>query len=122
MSYDLSGATETMAKHAIEGQVQVEIGYMGEGLHGDYNAKDPSDVPLLRIDAIDLTDQKRSEQDCSFCTLIPATTPKEVLESVCRHVALKLKDLDYWHRAMERISWLDQNEAVEIHRNMRDKS
>jgi hypothetical protein len=116
MSYDLSGASETMATHDITGVVRVSLGYIGEGMSGDYNQKDPADVPFLRVDALDLTaGGEKSQQDTSFCTLLPITVPKEVLESVCRHIAITLLELRTWSRKMEEFSWLDEKEAHAIH-------
>lgn len=116
MSYDLSKASETMATHEIPGVVQVRLGYIGEGMSGDYNPSDPADVPFLRVDALDLTvEGKRSDQDTSFCTLLPITVPLEVLQSVCRHIATTLFELPTWSRKMEEFSWLDEKEAHAIH-------
>ena len=85
-------------------------------MSGEYDPKNPNDTPLLRIDAWDMTEEeKRSQQDTSFCTLLPITVPKEVLESVCRHVAITLVELPYWSRKMEEFSWLDEKEAAQIH-------
>lgn len=121
MKVEEKEGSEIRASHTIEGNLVVQISYIGEGMNGDYNPNDPSDVPLLRIDAIDLVEGSgRGDQDCSFCTLIPTSVPSNVLKSVCKHVAGTLKDLPSWGRKMEGFSWMDEKEALEIHKMVSD--
>jgi len=131
--YDLSNASEEMAKHVIRGKVKVVIGWMGEGNEGDYQEDDPDDVPLLRFDAYDFAAHKkssdcgggdycykhncRSAQDASYCTQLPATLSKDILKSVCRAIAKNIADESYWKRFLEEWSWIDAKEARKIHKN-----
>lgn len=126
-------ACDTMASFTIPGKVRVEIGYMGEGLDGDFDDLDPDDYPHLRFDAHDLTQHKnttectghcgccRSAQDASYCTQLPATLPASVLKSVCRAIAEDIVDMTHWKRCLERWSWVDEEKAKKINGNMKGK-
>lgn len=126
-AYAAQDAHEEMAQYIIPGKVRVEIGWIGEGNEGDYRADNPDDEPLLRFDAYDLTKHEdttnctgvwdccRSGQDASYCTRLPATLPKPVLESVCRLIAEQIVDEENWKRLLEGLSWLDTNDATQAH-------
>lgn len=128
-AYAAQDAHEEMAEYVIPGKVRVEIGWIGEGQSGDFNALDPSDEPLLRFDAFDLTkhadtgdctgvyDCCRSAQDASYCTQLPASLPEPVLESLCRHIAEAVVNEERWKRRLEELSWLDRAKAESIHKN-----
>lgn len=132
-AYAVQGAHEEMAQYTIPGKVRVEIGWIGEGNEGDYQAYDPADAPLLRFDAYDLVphadttdctgfyDCCRSAQDASYCTRLPATLPKPVLESVCRHIAETIADKENWKKLLEGLSWLDEADAQQAHKNYEGK-
>jgi len=128
-------ACEDMASFAIPGKVRVELGWIGEGRDGDYREGDPSDYPHLRFDTYDLTkhpmtaddltmctgwDCCRSGQDASYCTALSAALPKEVLESVCRHIAERIADASHWKRILEELSWLSDEDARGIHQKLRE--
>lgn len=124
--FDLSNATEDMAEFIIPGKVRVSIGWIGEGNSGDYNENDPDDVPLLRFDAYDLTAHEDTTKctgfydccrghDSSYCTQLPATLPKPVLESVCHEIAEAIADEENWKRRLEELSWLDRADAERAH-------
>lgn len=114
---DFSQAHDYMAEYVIYGKVKVSIGWVGEGQCGDFNEDDPDDVPYLRITADDLEyiDNSRSRQDNSYCTLLPAWTPIDVLKSVCHAIANSLVDQSHWKRRLEEWSWIDFREATHIH-------
>lgn len=123
-----ANAHEQMAQYTIPGKVRVEIGWIGEGKNGDFNAANPGDEPLLRFDAYDLTkhadtlnctgyfDCCRGAQDASYCTRLSVATPVPILESVCRHIAEAIKDEARWKKLLEELSWLNDDEAERIHK------
>lgn len=127
-AYAAQDASEEMAQYIIPGKVRVIIGWIGEGNEGDYRADDPSDEPLLRFDAYDLTTHADTTEctgsydccrgvDSSYCTRLPATLSKPVLESVCRHIAETIVDEENWKKILEGLSWLDENDAAQAHKN-----
>lgn len=118
---DFSGAKENMARFEIPGEVRIEIGYIGEGLYGNFQEALAADVPLLRFDAIDLTGRKRDIQDNSYCTAMPAWMAEDVLVSVCKKIAEEVKDKPHWKHTLESLSWLDEKEAHEIHTRAKSK-
>lgn len=141
---DLSDAKATMARFDIPGKARVEIGWIGEGSDGDYREDDPEDAPLLRFDAYDLARHPdprgvpdgspslpelectgfggccRGAQDASYCTQLWANLPKEVLASVCRHIAEAIADTTHWKRVLERLSWLTNDDAEKIHKGYQE--
>jgi hypothetical protein len=114
---DFSHASEEMAKYVIPGKVKVVIGWIGEGRYGDFDEEDTGDTPYLRLSAYDLEriTNSRSKQDNSYCTLLPAWTPVDVLQSVCHAIANSIVDEDHWKRRLEEWSWVDWREAYHIH-------
>lgn len=63
----------------IRDDVKVEWEDIGEGVNGDYNPKDPDDIPLLRFYVSVLRDGYWEEkEDASHCTLFPATANNEM--------------------------------------------
>jgi hypothetical protein len=128
MTYDLSNASDEMAKYVIPGKVEVMMGYFDEGRSGDYDAEDPKDIPLCRFEAIDLVHpledgpKCRSQQDNSYCTLLPATLDAAVLESVCRFIAESVVELPHWKRTLEGHSWINKEQALRIHRKYQEET
>lgn len=52
----------------------VELSYIGEGYHGDYNENDPEDKPLLRADVYGRNEETENwDMIASTCTHYPAT-------------------------------------------------
>lgn len=121
----------SLASFTIPHKVRVDIVWLGEGVSGDFNPEDEEDRPLARFDAYDLTKHEdttqcrgswdccRGGQDASFCTSIPATTPKEILESVARYIAERIADASHWKRTLEKMSWLDEKDAEKIHESFK---
>lgn len=119
---DFSHADEEMARYEIPGEVLVVFGWIGEGRQGDFDEEDKDDVPFLRFDAYDLKcpeDERdrecRSSQDNSYCTCLPAWTPLDVLESVCKAIAEAIFSESHWKRLLEEWSWVDLEDAEKIH-------
>lgn len=127
MAYTAQDAHEQMAQYTIPGKVRVEIGWIGEGVDGDFVAGVACDYPTLRFDAYDLTKHAdalnctgyfeccRGAQDASYCTRLSARLPKPVLESVCRSIAEAIVDEERWKRRLEELSWFNDGEAERIH-------
>lgn len=117
-NYDHAG--EEMTKWVIPNKVRVSIGWIGEGISGEFNEDDPGDAPLLRFDAYDLAhpDENdwdcRSRQDASYCTCLPAWLPVSVLTAVCRAIAESIADESHWKRLLEEWSWADEDDAKAI--------
>jgi len=62
----------------VRGNVKVEWEAIGEGLHGDYNPKDPEDIELLRFYVSVLQDGVWEEkEDASYCTQFPVSATDE---------------------------------------------
>jgi hypothetical protein len=75
---------------AVSGPVKVELEWIGEGHHGDYNPADPQDEPLLRFYTY-IRQGRRWETPegpmTSFCTFIPATIPPRTARALARLIA-----------------------------------
>jgi len=73
-----------------QGKWKLEWVDLGEGLRGDYDPEDASDVPLLRADLYTNDPAYREElsmdgewgivSDTSYCTLMPVGTSKAILK------------------------------------------
>ena len=106
---------ETMAFWEVPGAIRVNLGSLGEGYAGDYDADDPDDELLIRFDAHDLVadepgmaeEHERRDADASYCTLVPATTPPPVLLRIARAIAEDLAEAPHWKRRCEEWSHVD---------------
>jgi len=110
-------SSELIASYEIKGEVRVNIGWIGEGWCGDFDEDDPDDEPLLRFDVHDLKYPKdmeeeetwwncRSRQDNSYCTQLPAWTPIERLQEICKAIAESVAGEEHWKRRLEEWSWI----------------
>lgn len=65
---------------AVDRNVKVEWVNCDEGFCGDYNPNDPNDLNLLRFEvSINRAGTWIAVEDASYCTLMPADTPKPIL-------------------------------------------
>lgn len=65
----------------IQYPVRVALVYLGEGIRGDYDSKDPNDIPLLRFDVSVCRDGIWEEkEDGSYCTCLPLDASKGAQE------------------------------------------
>lgn len=79
--------TDTATPLILENNLlQIELTYIGEGDHGDYNPNDPNDEPLIRFYAranknfgANNDPEWEDIEDASRCTRMPITTPPEDL-------------------------------------------
>lgn len=96
-----------LARYRIDGRVEVLVEYIGEGYGGDYDEDDEEDEPLVRITATDLVpaEQRRDDQDNSFCTNVPAYAPQATLNEFAKRVAVDLQDAPHWKRVLGRWTW-----------------
>lgn len=103
-----------------EGGVRVCWDDIGEGICGDYNPDDPDDIPLLRFYVDIFRDGQWEEvEDASYCTLMPVTTPKPILDRALRYLHAEYKDAlsDYPYSSVkklgERLSWISPDQFEE---------
>jgi hypothetical protein len=92
--------------------VVAELNNIGEGFSGDYDASDPDDMPLLRLEFSRIEDGKLAEvEDSSYCTQIDARTPTDVrqriLELVLEEVGPHIRSGSSVKRLCENLSWID---------------
>lgn len=67
--------------------VKVELTYIGEGSCGEYDGS--GDTPLLRFYVLkwNAAEQELEDvDDASYCTEIPATTDRDVLTHITKHI------------------------------------
>lgn len=115
----------------VVGDVRVTFVDLGEGAGGEYDATDPNDTALLRLDCNvraglgydgeDAGDGWVYPDQGSICTQVPVDSPGEleaallqyagaVLDHGVRHGRVSVK------RMMDWLSWLPDIVAVEAHR------
>jgi hypothetical protein len=116
-----------------DGLVKVEMEYIGEGIDGDYDDKDPDDMPLMRFSIYrkitddaecrekmwnltlsDFCEEEIGEwvyvEDSSYCTQIWADLPtKNILEAakfILSCVEDNVRDMKREKRLYESLSWI----------------
>lgn len=102
----------------IDGVVMVEWSDIGEGLSGDYDEEDPTDIPLLRFyvrqQAVEACEAGATwwedVEDASYCTNMPVGTPANVQRRALRHILQAVKaDVEAGRsikKKCERLSWI----------------
>lgn len=82
----------------------VELEDIGEGISGDYDPDDPTDVALLRFTVL-----RNGEpmDDASYCTNIPASTPENVQIELATFIMDEVYGLENVKKLCERLSWID---------------
>lgn len=93
-------------------QVKVELEWIGEGLDGDYNSKNPYDTPLLRFTVYKkVNDQWEAIDDASYCTQLPATITaeraSEAAGQILSCVEGSVLNGDSIKKICEKLSWID---------------
>ena len=94
------------------GGVRVTVEFIGEGLSGDWNPDDPNDQPLLRFSVEDgLSGEWEAVRRGSYCTQIPATTPRRLIIETAGYIWSKVAPF-IWRREgikqiCEELSWLE---------------
>ena len=83
-----------------------------EGLAGEYDPEDPSDVHLLRIDIQNKVDgQWGTAENGSTCTLVPIDTDEDekqrLLALAVKYLTRATRDGGSLKRAVERLSWME---------------
>ena len=77
-----------------QGDLRVEMEWIGEGMDGDYDPDDPKDVPLLRFS---LWQRNGNEwdyvEDTSCCCLVSRDAPIEQIEAALRTMLREFPDL-----------------------------
>lgn len=102
----------------IQEPFKVILEYIGEGFNGDYDPKDPNDVPLVRFSCFikNLRDDNNNINpdwqyidDTSYCTLLPVYSAKSTLYRAAGVIMENLisgYDDGTLKRKMESMSWL----------------
>lgn len=107
----------------IDGPVKVSFDYIGEGLSGDFDANDPDDVALLRLDVLVAADAGYDgeetddpawlyPQDGSICTQVAEGDDERIRMDVLAYAAAVLRTTvergESVKHAMDRLSYLPQ--------------
>ena len=127
---------ETLEVVSADGEVLVELEYIGEGWDGDYDPEDPEDQPLLRytlyrkyhqhLDETKLSqiceaddyeeDDWMAVIDGSYCTMLPADANRDALRDAARMILYYVHDAllhlsPREKRLFERLSWTGLGDA-----------
>jgi hypothetical protein len=99
------------------GGVRVEWVNLEEGMSGDYDESDPNDVNLLRFDVSQFDGEKWIEvPDASYCTMMPASSPHQVLKVGLKLIMDAIYDDVNLHgkakRTCESLSWIKPQDCV----------
>ena len=124
-SLDITLTPDVECLVSIEDQnhgLRVDWINIGEGICGDFNPEDPEDVNLLRFDVYwapnkdDNPDEPiewEEVEDASYCTQVPADTPKDelvrLLYIIFKRYAAVIGDYPYASvkRLGEELSWIE---------------
>ena len=96
-------------------EVMVEWVELGEGISGDYNSDDPTDIELLRFDVsyrnfVMGNEEWRDPGDASYCTQMPvkATNKQKMdaLKIIMHEVFEPLSEGQSIKKLCERLSWI----------------
>jgi len=105
---------------AEKDNIKVEIENIGEGICGDYDPNDPEDDNYLRFTVYRKDYKGHFEQvdDASYCTQIPADTPKLLLDRALSyllkefHSVLSCDPFQSVKKLGEHFSWISPYELV----------
>lgn len=99
--------------YAICGRVRVDWEALGEGLRGDYDPEDPSDIELLRFTAYLATEDGWEQiDDASYCTNVPVGADPDALGRMICVIARKYGNMlnsdpeQSVKKLGERLSWI----------------
>lgn len=84
-------ADTVLARHSSPA-LTVELLWLGEGHHGDFDAHDPQDAPLVRFDAQLRNANGNCRHLTSWCTSLDARAPQHLLDAAARHIHDRLTD------------------------------
>lgn len=113
------GAMASATARGPYGPVTVSAVWIHEGLHGDYDPRDPEDYPVVRLDIwATARPQPGDEPDRSYATFLDARTPRAQLRTTCAAIAAVLALIPPEHRALVWTlpSYLDSDDAALLHR------
>lgn len=117
IAYSDGRALEVTEALAEDKGVVVEVGFINEGLGGDYNIDDPDDRPLLRFDVSRRLDDGTLEavDDASYCTMLRADARdvlvKEAAKLVLREVRDAVRGGCSIKKTCERLSWVGKDQS-----------
>lgn len=103
----------------VRNDVKIEWVNLGEGYDGDYDKDNPEDVNLLRFDVSVFKDGEWHEvEDGSYCTQVPATTNKKLLEKILASFMNYIYDdvvgFGKAKRKCEMLSWTSPDNNIAI--------
>lgn len=101
-----------------DGSVRVTLENIGEGLSGDYDPSDPSDINLLRfsVSRRDTTGSYEEIDDASYCTNIRADAPDDIKQLAGQTILAEVESDARSGRSIKRrcelLSWMNSDEIV----------
>ena len=103
---------DEVVEELVRDSVKVEFSFIGEGFDGEFDASNPSDAPLLRLDVARLgPDGWEQVENSSYCTQVRADTPVEtirhLLDKVMDEVFEDVRDGASVRETCARLSWMD---------------
>ena len=115
MAFDMRGGPDDGFEEleVVRGDKRVTWEHIGEGFSGEYDPEDPEDYPHLRFSCDQLctgTNENpdtwwESISDGSYCTRLPITTPRHLLERASQRILDALEQPSP-KRQLEQLSWL----------------
>lgn len=99
----------------IRGLLKVTFEELGEGLSGDFNSDDPTDIELLRFYFMRFEEDETGNwswndlQDGSYCTQVPVSTSVEQQQALLTYLMdAAERDIlrDSYKRKLEKLSWV----------------
>jgi hypothetical protein len=94
-----------------DGDVTVELEWLGEGTEGDFDPTWPEDEPLMRFTVLRRVDGVNEQiDDASYCTTIRADAPQDVLlayaNEILQEVAGPVRDGWPIKKLCAKLSWI----------------
>jgi len=94
-----------------QGNLLVELEWIGEGLSGDYDPNDPNDVPLLRFSLWERHGGGWDYvEDTSYCCQVSRDAPMEQIEAALRTLMREFRSTvdsgGSVKKAGEKLSWI----------------
>lgn len=94
-----------------DGEVTVELEWIGEGHDGDFDPDWPEDEPLMRFTVLRRVDGVNEQiDDASYCTTIRADAPRDELlahaNTILREVADLVRNGQSIKKLCEGLSWI----------------
>ena len=100
-----------------DGEVTVELEWIGEGYDGDFDPEWPEDEPLMRFTVLQRVDGVNEQiRDASYCTAIRADAPRDELlahaNTILHEVANLVRDGQSIKKLCEGLSWIGSERSA----------